>query len=127
MRTVALFTNSLVVSSIGASLEGRAGLQVVRVDPALPGAMRRLSRLRPDIAIVDLSTAQSDLSISLVRQNPGLMVIGVGPSSKELLVLSGHTTGVLTTDDLVQLIEQGSLAKAQRVRGQTGEREHKHG
>ena len=110
MRTVALCTNSLVVSSIGASLEGRAGLQVVRIDPALPDAIRRLGNLRPDVAILDLSAAQSTLSISLLRQYPGLLLIGIDPSSNELLVLSGHTAHVLTTDDLVQLIEAGGLA-----------------
>ena len=109
MRTVALCTNSLVVSSIGASLEGRAGLKVVRIDPASPDAIRRLGKLRPDVAIVDLSAAQSKLSISLLRQYPGLVLIGIDPSSNELLVLSGHTAGVLTTDDLVLLIKSGGF------------------
>ena len=111
MRTVALFTNSLVVSSIGASLEGRAGLQVVRIDPASPGAVRRLSSSCPDVAIVDLYTAQSERAIALLRKYPGLLLIGVDPSSNELLVLSGQPAQVLTTDDLVQLIEAGELTK----------------
>ncbi len=110
MRTVALCTNSLVVSSIGASLQGRAGLKVVRIDPALPDAIRRLGKLRPDVAILDLSAAQSELSISLLRRYPGLLLIGVDPRSNGLLVLSGLPARVLTTDDLVELIEAGSLA-----------------
>lgn len=109
MRTIALCTNSVVVSSIGATLEGRSGVAVVRIDPHLPDAVRRLRDLRPDVAIVDLSTAQSE-AISLLRRYPGLLLIGVDLNSDELLVLSSKPVRPLTMDSLVQVIEAGGLA-----------------
>ena len=47
LRTVVLYGNSLVVSSIGASLQGRADLQVSSVDATLPEVMERLRALQP--------------------------------------------------------------------------------
>ncbi|MBZ5723287.1 MAG: hypothetical protein LAO03_23370 [Acidobacteriia bacterium] len=109
MRRVALCTNSVVVSSIGASLEGRAGLEVVRIDPRSPDAVRRLEDLWPDVAIVDLTTAQSE-PISLLRKYPGLLLIGVDLNSNELVVLSGERARPLTMDNLVRVIEAGAYA-----------------
>lgn len=109
MHTVALCTNSVVVSSIGANLEGRAGVNVVRIDPRLPDATRRLSDLCPDVAIVDLSSGQSE-PISLLRRFPRVLLIGVDMNSNELLLLSGAPARPLTMENLMQMIEAGGLA-----------------
>ncbi len=105
MRTVALCTNSLMVSSVGASLEGRADLRLVRIDPDLPDAAWQLQNLSPDVAILDLCTAQSERAISLLSRRHDILLIGVHPASDELLVLSGYAAEVVTPDDLVELIE----------------------
>ncbi len=104
MRRVALCTNSVVVSSIGASLEGRPGVQVLHIDPRSPDAVRRLRDLWPDIAIVDLTMEESE-PISLLRKYPGLLLIGVDLNSDELVVLSSEPASPLTMDNLMRLIE----------------------
>lgn len=113
MHTVALCTNSVVVASIGASLEGRAGVNVVRIDPRLPDANRRLGDLCPDVAIIDLSAGQSD-PISLLRRFPEVLLIGVDLDSNELLLLSGAPARPLTIENLMQVIEAGGLAADQK-------------
>ncbi len=111
MRRVALCTNSVVVSSIGASLEGRPGVEVLHIDPRSPDAVRRLRELWPDVAIVDLSTAQSE-PISLLRRYPGLVLIGVDLNSNELVVLSSEPASPLTMENLMRLIEAGDAEVA---------------
>ncbi len=113
MRRVALCANSVLVSSLGAILERRAGVEVVRIDPRSPDAVGRVGDLLPDVAIVDLTTAQSE-PISLLRQYPGLLLIGVDLNRNELVVLSGEPARPLTMDNFIHLIEAGSLASERR-------------
>jgi len=105
MRTVALYGNSLVVSSIGASLQGRAGLEVKYVDATLPNAASRLGALQPDVIIFDLAVAYPEFAIALWKAQPRLLLIGVNLTTGHALVLSGQPSRLLTMDDLLQVIE----------------------
>jgi hypothetical protein len=105
MRTVVLYGNSLVVSSIGASLQSHADLQVVSIDAALPDAAQRLGAFRSDVVIFDLATAQPEFPIELWKAKPQLLLIGVDLTTGQALVLSGQPSRLLTVDDLVHVIE----------------------
>jgi len=106
MRTVALYGNSLVVSSIGASLQGRAGLQVFSIDATMPDAVSRLGALQPDVVIFDLAMAQPEFALALWKAQPRLLLIGVDLTTGQALVLSGQPSSLLTMDDLLQVIER---------------------
>jgi hypothetical protein len=105
IRTLVLYGNSLVVSSVGASLQARAGLQVVPLDAALPGVAGQLSALQPDIIIFDLAAAQPDFAITLWKARSQTLLIGVDLVMGRALVLSGQASRALTTDDLLQAID----------------------
>ncbi len=105
MRKVALYGNSLVVSTIGASLQGHAGLQVSSVDATLPDAASRLSTLQPDVIIFDLVMAQLEFAVALWKAQPRLLLIGVDLTTGQALVLSGQPSRLLTMADLLQVIE----------------------
>jgi hypothetical protein len=105
MRRVALYGNSLVMSSIGASLQGRAGLQVSSVDATLPDAVSRLRALQPDVIIFDLAVAQPEVAIELWKTQPRLLLIVVDLTPGQALVLSSQPSRLLTMDDLLQVIE----------------------
>jgi hypothetical protein len=102
---VALYGNSLVVSSVGASLQNRAGLELVRLDASVPDAAQRLKALHPDVVLYDLATAQPDFAIALLKEHTRLLLIGVDLTSAKMLVLSGHESNMLTVDDLLQVID----------------------
>ena len=106
MRKVALYGNSLVVSSIGASLQGRAGLQVSSVDAALPDAASRLGALQPDVIIFDLAVTQPEFALALWKARPRLVLIGVDLTNGHAFVLSSQSSRLLTMDDLLQMIER---------------------
>ena len=105
IRTVALYGNSLAVSSVGASLQGCAGLKVLRLDAALPDAAQQLSALQPDILIFDLAATRPNDAIGLWKARPALLLIGVDLAMGEARVLSGQPARALTTDDLLHVIE----------------------
>ena len=106
MQTVALLGSSLAISSIGASLQGCRGLQVVAVDVPMQDAAQHLGVLQPDVVIFDLTAAQPDFAITLWKARPGLLLIGVDVARGKALVLSGQAARALTTEDLLQVIQR---------------------
>lgn len=106
-RRVVLYGSDLVVSTVGANLRGRVGLQILQIDPLLPDALQRLDAARPDVVLFDLAGAQPDFTITLLRKNPGLLLIGVDLGSDKMLVMSSEESRLLTTEDLVHLVERG--------------------
>jgi hypothetical protein len=96
-----------MASGIAASLRGCAGLDVQQLDTAAPYLLSGLGGISPDAVIVDLSAAHPDLIPFLLRKHPGLLLIGVDPASNELLVLSSRPVRALSTNALLEIIEQG--------------------
>ncbi|KAA0252997.1 MAG: hypothetical protein EDX89_16455 [Acidobacteria bacterium] len=103
MLTVVLLGNSLVLSGVGASLEGRPGLSVVRVEPG-ETTEEALRRLEPDVAVFDLATSRPDV-VGLWQRHPGLLPVGVDLLERRAVVFSRQSSSVLTTDDLLHVIE----------------------
>ena len=78
MRRVLLYGNSLVVSTVGASLLECGGLELVRVDAGSAGAADTaagLSALAPAAVIYDRVTTRPDLVIALLDQLPQALLI----------------------------------------------------
>jgi hypothetical protein len=46
------------------------------------------------------------LDVTILRDRPGLLLIGVDPSRDELLVLSSHPQQALSMSDLVEIIHK---------------------
>jgi len=107
MRRVLLYGNSLVVSTVGASLLECGGLELVRVDAGSAGAADTaagLSALAPAAVIFDRVTTRPDLVIALLDQLPQALLIGVDPSSDQVLVLSGRQEPAVAPADLLEVI-----------------------
>jgi DNA-binding NarL/FixJ family response regulator len=123
MLSVAIYGNSLVLAGIGARLERRTGLQTVTVAPAMPGALEKLSQLRPDVVLLDLGTGQADPVVAFWKAQPELLLIGVDPSRDEMLVLSSHTAQARSMADMVSVIQQEECP-ARSLRGENQELNH---
>ncbi len=105
MQTVVLYGKSLVVSSIGASLQDCVDIQVLPVNPAMPDAEGSLSETQADVIIFDLAAAQSDFALTLLKKRPYPLLIGVDLAKGQALVFSSQPARALTADDLLQVIE----------------------
>jgi len=102
------------MSTIGASLQASAGLQVLTVDADVHDAAHRVCVLRPDVVLFDLGAAQPDFAVTLWKGQPDLLLIGVDLATNQALVLSGHRTRAYTTEDLLQVIQRHDPDKAER-------------
>jgi hypothetical protein len=101
---VVVYGCSLSMAGIAASLKAEAGLAVVCVDPNSPTARQCLNDVNPAVIVFDRSDPYLDLDITLLRERPGLLLIGVDPSSDELLVLSSRSAQALSVADLLRVI-----------------------
>lgn len=99
-----LYGNSIFLAGLKADLRRCTRLELVTVDPGAPNAAARIRNVNPSAVIFDLTAAQPDFMIALLRDRPGLLVLGVDPSTDEMLVLSGRPERALSTQDLLQAI-----------------------
>ena len=102
IRTVAVNGNSLALSSIVATLQGRAGLRVVPV--------QHLGGSHPDAILFDLAASQFEFDVAWWKAQPNVLLIGVDLASNQMFVLSGQHPHLLTFDNLektLQVLPQG--------------------
>ena len=103
---VVLYGESVFLAGIRADLQSRTQFEVVTVRPDCPDAAGLIHDHRPAAVIFDLSAAQPDFAVALLRGRPDLLLIGLDASSDELLVLSGHAEQALNVADLIKVIHQ---------------------
>jgi len=110
---VAVCGSSLTMAGLAASLQANQDLDVVRI-PAITAALAQgPGEQAPTVIAFDLAEVTGNLAIALLRERPGLMLIGVDLDSDKLLLLSGHAEQVLSVADLVKVIHQRqSIRKA---------------
>ncbi len=103
---VAVFGNSLNMAGIIASLKAHTTLEVLCIDLDSPDD--RLSLDENDlVAIVfDLSDPPQRLDVTILRDKPDLLLIGVDHERDEMVVLSSHPAQALSMADLVSVIHK---------------------
>jgi hypothetical protein len=104
MKRVVLYGKSLVMSTVGASLQGSPDIQVLPVDPSMPDVQNHLRTLQPDVVIMDQAAIQPDFFVALCKVQPELLLIGLELDTGKALVLSSQPAHILTTTDLLQLL-----------------------
>ena len=106
---VAVCGNSLYMAGLAASLKANPDVEVVRI-PADPAALARGLDERALAAVAfDLGEMPGDLVVSLLRDRPELVLVGVDPSSDKMLLLSGHQERPVSAAELLQAITGGSV------------------
>jgi hypothetical protein len=103
--TIVLYGNSLIVSSIGASLVNQPYLTLHQLDTSTSDLAQYMKSEHPDVLIFDLATDYPSSPITLLKEHPRLLLIGIDISNAKMLVLSSQQTRALTMDDLTRVIE----------------------
>lgn len=105
-----LYGNSLFLAGIHAELKFRTPLKLAMIEADCPDAVDLIRAQGPTAILFDLAAAQPDFAISLLRERPNVLLIGVDPSSDELLLLSSQHATALSVADLLELVDkQGGL------------------
>jgi hypothetical protein len=96
--------SSLYMASLAAGLGANPDLDVTRIPMSLAEAPDCLRASQANVIAVDLLELPIDLPMTLLRERPELLLLGMDPTSEELLVLSGHHADALSVADLVRII-----------------------
>ena len=101
-----LYGNSIFLAGIKADLMGNRPFELITLEAGRPDAFDLICSLNPGAILFDLAAAQPNFVVSLLRRRPGLLLIGVDPSSDELLVLSSQLEQAHSMADLVKVIHR---------------------
>jgi hypothetical protein len=104
---VAVCGSSLHMAALAASLQANPDVDILRV-PAIAAVSQCLDELALVAVAFDLGELPGDLAISLLRDRPELILIGVDPSSDRMLLLSGRQERPVSAAELLQAITGGS-------------------
>ena len=122
-RRVAVYGNSLNIAGIVPSLKADTTLEVLCVNLDSPNARQSLDENDLAAIVFDLSDPPLRPDFTLLRDRPGLLLIGVDPSRDEMLILSSHPAQALSMADLVSVIHQKEFPSSS-FRGENHEMNH---
>jgi hypothetical protein len=100
-----LYGNSVFLAGIKADLERRQNLELITIEAGTPDAAARIGALKPRAVLFDLCAASPDFTIPLLRDQPGLVLVGVDPATDEMLRLTGQRATVLSLAGLADLLD----------------------
>lgn len=103
---VVVYGNSLNMAGIAASLKTDANLDVVCINPHAHNTRQSLNELNPAVIAFDLNDTNPGLDIILLRDRPGLLLVGVDACSDKLLVLSSQSSQAHSVADLINVIQR---------------------
>jgi len=105
-----LYGNSVFLAGIQMELERdhEFELELLTVEAGSPNVIVLLRECKPCAVLFDLGMDQPSFVIPMLREQPGLLMIGVDASSDEMLVLISHPVQALAVRDLVHLILEAS-------------------
>jgi hypothetical protein len=111
-RIVALYGQSIFITGIAIELLHRDDLLVTHLDGTFQEMLDQCHRLQPDILICDVHDWHLGFILTLLRQQPGLVLFGLDPASNEVTVMSSQQFSVDNVDTLADIIRQHSVWEA---------------
>ncbi len=112
-RRIVLYGNSVILGTLGVSLQRFPQYQVIPLLPPFPEGPE-LEALTPDVIFFDLEGARPQTAFSLLESRPELLLMGVSPDSNLVKVWSGRQLRELSTRDLLAVID-GQLKNSPAV------------
>jgi hypothetical protein len=104
-QRVLLFGNSVILGSIGSSLQLFSQYEVKTLLPPWPDAPA-LKSLDPDVILFDIEATQFRLDFALFDFLPDLRLIGLSSEINRVLVWSGRQLRELSILELVDVIDE---------------------
>jgi len=105
-KQVVVYGTSLNMAVIAASLRSDVNLEVISIDSKSPTSQQYLNEIDLAAIIFDLNDLSHGLNLSLLRDRPDLLLIGVDPSKGEIRVFSSRSAQALSISDLIDVIHE---------------------
>ena len=114
---IALLGESLLMDGVAVSLEDREVLEVMRLDASIPDIGGCLRFLAPDVVVFELDIPQYSSIVSLLRQQPGIRLLGLEPDSNRVVVLNSRHHSARTMGDLYHVVQTTAGDQAGSLKG----------
>lgn len=102
-RRVVLYGSSLILGTVGWSLERYPELEVLRLASPLP-EQQELAALAPDVVLFDVRSSRPNLAGSMLEARPGLLLIGLDADSDRAVIWTGEGSRALSAEDLFRVM-----------------------
>ena len=110
-QRIFLYGNTVILGTIGASLRRFSEYEVITLK--LPEKkLQRFECGKFDVCIFDLQSTQPEELMPFIKINPTLLLIGLDPDVNEVQVWSGRQFRELSTQDLLELLNNHAERKA---------------
>jgi hypothetical protein len=103
-KRVLVYGGCLNLAGLTACLKLDKALEVLTLHPDDPQARHCLDEFDPETIIFDLTDPSTDVDLDLLKSRPHTLLIGVDPSSDDVLVLTGKRSRVVTANELAALV-----------------------
>lgn len=103
-QLVVLLGDSLLMDTIEASLRKERTLSVVRIQSDVKNWQACIEVLCPDLVIFDWGTPRAQIALSLLRDQPGMPLIGIDITTNNVTVLNSRQCTPLAANDLAEVI-----------------------
>jgi hypothetical protein len=102
---VVLLGDSLLMDGIAVSLAGRKMPGTIRMDSDVLDIRENLKTLQPDLVIFELGAPQSPAILSLLKEQPGIHLMGLDPACSRVIVLNSQQHPTPTMNELYQVVQ----------------------
>jgi len=109
---VVLLGDSVLMDGIAVSLAGDQLLEMTCLDAHAIDVSQRLHTLKPDLVIFELEPSRLPGILSLLWEQPGILLIGLDLACSRAIVLNSHQHLTPTLDELCRVVqaEAGQIA-----------------
>jgi hypothetical protein len=104
-RTIVLVGDSLLMDTVEASLGDSQEFGVMRIYTTVTDIAKCLESLCPDAIIFDWDVPQAEFVLSMLRNRPGIPLIGLDVTCSKAIALFSEQHITLTVNDLAEVVK----------------------
>ena len=101
---VVVLGDSLLTEGVAVSLANCCDLSLIRIDSDVFDIWQ-INALNPNVIVFDLEIPHSPLIFSLLKEKPGILLLGLDLECNRVIVLNSRQHFTQTMHDLCQIVE----------------------
>jgi hypothetical protein len=102
---VALLVDSMMMDGIAVSLTRYEAIRLIRLDPTAINLKDCLQTIVPDLIIFELGTVWFHAILSLLSEQPGLLLVGLDLECSRVIIMNSQQHQTKSIEELTQLFQ----------------------
>jgi DNA-binding NarL/FixJ family response regulator len=102
---VVVLGDSLLTEGVAVSLANCPQMSLIRIDSNAFDIWQQINALNPNVIVFDLEIPHSPLIFSLLKEKPGILLLGLDLECNRVIALNSRQHFTQTMHDLCQIVE----------------------